>query len=57
MNKCGIACVGKTQNRRQKKTLLNDPNLSNKFKIHPDGSDTQLGLVIALDGKPIAIYH
>ena len=36
--------------------LLSYHNFSEKFIIHTDASNTQLGEVISKNGKPIALY-
>ena len=39
-----------------KETLLRYPDFSKEFEIHTDASQSQIGAVIAQDGKPIAFY-
>ena len=39
-----------------KEVLLAYPNFNNRFDIHTDASQTQLGAVISQDNKPIAFY-
>lgn len=39
-----------------KETLLAFPNFKEKFVIHTDASDTQLGAVISQEGRPLAFY-
>ena len=39
-----------------KETILNYPDFSQEFEIYTDVSQTQLGAVIAQNGKPIAFY-
>ena len=39
-----------------RETLLSYPDFSKPFEIHTDASHTQLGAVIAQEGKPIAFY-
>ena len=36
--------------------LLSYPNFSEKFIVHTDASNTQLGGIIGQNGKPIAFY-
>lgn len=37
-------------------TLLRYPDFSKEFEIHTDASQSQIGVVIAQEGRPIAFY-